>query len=34
MLVAPASGMVDFAAAPRRNARIDHGTALRAKAHR
>jgi hypothetical protein len=34
MLVAPAPGVVDFAALSCRNARIDHGAALRAKAHR
>jgi len=32
--VAPASGMVALAALSRRNARIDHGAALRTTAHR
>jgi hypothetical protein len=34
MLIAPALGMVDLAALSRHNARIDHGAALRTKAHR
>jgi len=34
ILVAPASGMVALAASSRRNARIDHGAALRTTAHR
>jgi hypothetical protein len=34
MLIAPAPGMVALAAMARRNARIDHGAALRTKAHR
>ena len=34
MLIAPAPGMVGLAAASRRNARIDHSAALRAKAYR